>query len=252
MRIQEKKVLTAWPGWLLGLLIACVLVDVFLKIVDSPVPVSFLGTVPFLVLAVYGITCCRKLNSGAIASLILGSILACLFTASLISFETPLSMGISAAMFGIVSCAIPVTAALAKNSEPQESAEPALASPTVSEASVDIQESDEESEMEAEEILQSWRRFRLFDGTERLEGTLSVHFLSGERIRHCHLPVSPAFQSLPEGWCESSDADVQVEFSLLQTYGVRVSARRGLRSLDERTIELTIVLVSAQPSRSAA
>ncbi|QDT35312.1 hypothetical protein [Thalassoglobus polymorphus] len=251
MRIQEQKVLTAWPGWLLGLLIACVLADVFLKIVDSSVPVSFLGAIPFLVLTVFGITFCRKQNPRALASLILGSILACLFTASLISFETPLSMGISAAMFGIVLCVIPLTAAFVNDSESQEP-EPVLVSPTISETPENLQACDEESETAAEEILQSWQRFRLIDGTERLEGTLSVHFLAGERIRHCHLPVSPAFQSVPEGWCESSDSDVQVEFSLLQTYGVRVSARRGLRNLDDRTIELSIVLVSAQPSRSAA
>ncbi len=250
MRTQEQKLLTAWPAWLLCLMMLPLFAKICLGIVGSTTPAGFLGAVPFLVLTASGIALFQSRHLRGHTLLMTVGLVGCFFASSWVVSQSPSGMGISAIALGIGLCLIPVTASLVRDPKALETKNE-LTARLIDDVSKELQPIEVLNEPD-EEMLQSWQRVRLFDGSERIEGTLTVHFQPGERIRHCHLPISPAFLSLPEGWCESSDPDIQVEFSLLQTYGVRISARRGLQCSAACTTELTIVILSAQTTRSAA
>lgn len=110
----------------------------------------------------------------------------------------------------------------------------------------------EETESSQEEVLQSWRRLKLQNGTERLEGSLVLQFAAGEKIQHSHLPIAPALKSLPQAWCECSDSSIRVEFNVLQTYGVRLTARRGSGPLIEESVEVNFTVESCPNKQAVA
>lgn len=114
-----------------------------------------------------------------------------------------------------------------------------------------FEESGTEDEPD-EEILLSWQRFRLKTGSERLEGTLTLQFRAGEKIQHYHLPISPALKSIPAAWGESCEPGVRIDFDILQTYGVRLTARRGAGSLEEAEVQVDFIVVSDQREQAAA
>lgn len=102
------------------------------------------------------------------------------------------------------------------------------------------------------EVIQSWSRVRFPDGNESLEGSLSVQFSRGEQFRHCHIPFSPPFKRLPQAWWESSEDNLRGDFSMMQSYGCRLTLRRSGTELQETTVDVSILLTTATESKYAA
>ena len=65
------------------------------------------------------------------------------------------------------------------------------------------------------------------DGSETVEGVLTVQFEPGQKRANLHVPFSPPLRRAPEIECESvGDADVMLKVAVVQPWGVRIEARR--------------------------
>ena len=117
-------------------------------------------------------------------------------------------------------------------------------------------ESDEVSTLELgdldETVTQSWQRRQSRDG-ERLEGQVRVRFAAGERRVVLHVPIAPAFQTVPECFCEPEDPSrFAAETDTLRPYGIRTVIRRCGESNSEATTLLWMVLEGRRAEAKAA
>ncbi len=230
----------------------------------APLP-SLLGTIPVLVVAASGMFIRTGRNHLTAPLLLLCGIVACWMSAIWLSGDAATSsihLATIGLAFAFSFCAVLISfrqVSFQANREDVYTKEilsdlnkPVI--PADAPSLDDILTTDlEETEAVGDgEIVQSWTRVRLADHTERLEGTIHLHFRAGEQIQHCHIPLSPAFSTIPEAWSECHDDSFRSEFTTLQTYGVRLTVRRSIHDLDECSTDVSVMLLSTRENRSVA
>jgi hypothetical protein len=266
-RIPLKTQLTRnsihWPLLLIGFFILLVVGEIAKRLVSASFPPGLIGASIVLSCSAILILLSRftskipllrtLLISTAMGFVLIGATVAIPGGDSIHILSTAIALGVGLSLFML-------------NPQPEQQRSVAgitatsILDPQTEAISLDLQEESpalnsefndqEETESSQEELLQSWKRLKLHNGIERLEGSLVLKFAVGEKIQHCHLPISPALNSLPQAWCECSDTSVRVEFNVLQTYGVRLTARRGSGPLNEESVEVNFIVESC-PNRQA-
>ena len=270
MQLRTLITVKALPIWFLVALILLTLSDLLSQLGSAISPPGLLGTIPVLVIAAFGMFFRERRNDLTAPLLLLCGIATCWISTVLFSEgRTAISL-MSLAMIGLTLvcsvCLILVmlpgkntAEAIPKVSGQRE--QQSLLAETESldhfliaklagdESSVVELETDDQSEGET---LQTWTRVRLCDQSERLEGTVRLHFRAGERIQHCHIPISPAFSTIPEGWSECDDDSFRSELTTRQTYGVRLTVKRSMQDLAEGTVNVSVLLLGKVENCSAA
>ena len=78
-----------------------------------------------------------------------------------------------------------------------------------------------------ESVTQWWQRSRPAPGEERIDGMTRVEFAPGEKQIAVHVAFCPPLTAVPVVTCELlDDADVRLRVTTVQTYGVRIEAKR--------------------------
>ncbi len=66
------------------------------------------------------------------------------------------------------------------------------------------------------------------DGTELIEGVMTVRFDKGQKRANLHVPFSPPMANVPEVECEcAGDEVLRLKVPVKQSYGIRIEARRS-------------------------
>ncbi len=103
-------------------------------------------------------------------------------------------------------------------------------------------------ETECETITQTWTRIRTFSGEERFEGSIRVAFAENQKLYNLHLPIYPAFETIPSVWCETEEADLTTDIDTKQTYGVRIRVRRQGNTSESLETNLFVVMSTVADS----
>lgn len=264
MQIRTLITVKALPVWFIGTLILLTLSDLLPQFGSATSPPGLLGIIPVLAIAALGMFVReRRINFTAPLLLLCGIIACWMSTVWLSGGSTTNSILLAATGLTLV-CSICVVllsfreeneelVATEVSSEFQGQTVPAGIQSMDDFLTANLEESEPTEVGESDgEVVQSWTRVRLGDQSERLEGTIHLHFQAGERIQHCHIPLSPAFSTIPEAWSECHDDSFQAEFTTLQTYGVRLTVRRSMHDLDACTTEVSVMLLSSVENRSVA
>ena len=248
-----------WPVWLIGGCILLILVDALPQFFSAPNPPGLLAAALVLILAaVFSSPTLAPHPRSLPLMLLSGGLATCGTTFWIVGFgasAAPL-LGAGGIALGLGLCVVFVNGT--QNFRVSQSAAPIVSefsAPRTEPVVLDAESlSAQEEELWADngEVLQSWTRYRQADGTERLEGQVTILFSAGQRVQHYHVPFSPAFEQLPQGWCECDDDASQAEFNLLQTYGARLTVRRSAKDLQSSAVEVSMMLVSEGKSVSAA
>ncbi|SFH94092.1 hypothetical protein [Planctomicrobium piriforme] len=112
----------------------------------------------------------------------------------------------------------------------------------------------EPSELDDEsgQIVHAWTRSRK-RSEERLDGSVTVDFITGQRHAYVHVPFTPAFVRRPQADCECDDSDTfAAEFDVLQPYGGRLSVRRRGDATSPAAVEISISIIAPLSSARAA
>ena len=65
------------------------------------------------------------------------------------------------------------------------------------------------------------------DGSEIVEGVMTVRFDKGQKRANLHIPFSPPLPGMPEVECECvDDSSLRLKVPVRQSYGIRIEARR--------------------------
>lgn len=248
-----------WPVWMIGGCILLTLIDALPQLLSAPSPPGLLGAAVVLIIAAAFSWPRLARNPRSLPlMLLLGGLATCGTTSWFLGLgesAAPL-FGASGIALGLSLCV--VLANGAQNSPVIQSEAPIvreLSAPRTEQTLMDEESLSSLAEEQCDEngqVLQSWTRLRLPDGTERLEGLVTVLFAADQRVQHFHVPFSPAFEQLPEGWCECDDDASQAEFNVLQTYGARLTVRRPAKDLQSSAVDVSIMLVSQGKRVSAA
>lgn len=108
-------------------------------------------------------------------------------------------------------------------------------------------------ESESKEIVQfEMSRLIREDGSEIISGRRMITFAEGERIQHCHIPISPVLRGPLNTWCECDHPAVTVDFSVVQSYGVRITIRRSKQALDIDKVEVAFSIESQENANAVA
>ncbi len=264
MQARRLITATALPVWFLGALILLTLSDLLTQLGTATSPPGLLGIIPVLAIAALGMFVRdRRINLTAPLLLLCGIVI-CWMSTILISGEAATGSILLAAT-GLALTGSICVALLSfeyKNEEVmtiEASGEfhgqtvPADTPSMDHFLTTNLEESGSTEVGESDgELIQSWTRVRMRDQTEKHEGTIHLHFRAGERIQHCHIPLSPAFATIPEAWSECHNDSFRAEFTTLQTYGVRLTVRRSMHDLEECTTEVSVMLLSSVENRSVA
>ena len=79
-----------------------------------------------------------------------------------------------------------------------------------------------------ESVMQWMQRSRPAPGEERIDGMTRVEFAPGEKQIAVHVAFCPPLPTVPVVTCELlDDADVRLRVTTVQTYGVRIEAKRS-------------------------
>ena len=109
----------------------------------------------------------------------------------------------------------------------------------------DESESKENIQFEMSRLLRD-------NGSEIISGRQMVTFAEGERIQHCHIPISPALRGSLNTWCECDHAAVTTDFSVVQSYGVRITIRLSNQALDIDKVEVAFSIESQESANAVA
>lgn len=73
----------------------------------------------------------------------------------------------------------------------------------------------------------AFERTKADDGSELVEGVMTIRFDKGQKRANLHIPFSPPLPGMPEVECECvGDADLRLKVPVRQSYGIRIEARR--------------------------
>lgn len=109
----------------------------------------------------------------------------------------------------------------------------------------DESESKENIQFEMSRLLRD-------NGTEIISGRQMISFAEGERIQHCHIPISPVLRGPLNTWSECDHPAVTADFSVVQSYGVRITIRRNKQALDVDKVELAFSIESQERTNAVA
>jgi hypothetical protein len=141
--------------------------------------------------------------------------------------------------------------------EISETRELAIAAAIETDASLSLGEFDETDEDDPAEgdgqaFSQSMSRVTQNDGSETIEGTVTLRFDAGQQIGVVHLPFSPPLVGQPQVSCYLlEDLPVRLRVTATHTYGVRLEARRVETPTGEEEI-LVGYTVSASETQARA
>lgn len=264
MQIRTLITVKALPAWFIGTLILLTLSDLLRQFGSATSPPGLLGIVPVLAISALGMFVRERRINFTAPLLLLGGIVACWMSTVWLSGGSTTNSILLAATGLTLVCSICVVlvsfreedeelVATEDSSELLEQVGP-TESPFLENVLITDSAESEQTEVDENEgeLMQTWTRVRLDDLTERLEGTIQLHFRAGERIQHCHIPLSPAFATIPQAWSECHDDSFRAEFTTLQTYGVRLTVKRSMHDLDACTTEVSVMLLSSVENRSVA
>ena len=86
---------------------------------------------------------------------------------------------------------------------------------------------DDPADSDGQAFSQSMSRVTQSDGSETIEGTVTLRFDVGQQIGVVHLPFSPPLAGQPQVSCYLlEDIPVRLRVTATHTYGVRLEARR--------------------------
>lgn len=91
------------------------------------------------------------------------------------------------------------------------------------------------------------------DGSERIAGSVHVHFAAGQRQAAIHLPFVPPLADVPQVDCQVLDDDsARLRVTDARPYGARIEVKRGQPVGEAGTIEVGFVAAAACRHRHAA
>lgn len=101
--------------------------------------------------------------------------------------------------------------------------------------------------------LQWMTRSATPDGSERVEGSVQVHFAAGQNQAAIHLPFVPPLAEIPRIDCEVlDDGSARLRVTDARPYGARIEVKRGQPVRDAATIEVGFVAVAIRRHQHAA
>ncbi len=102
-------------------------------------------------------------------------------------------------------------------------------------------------------VSQRMTRSAGHDGREQIVGTLTIHFLPGQKRAIVHLPFCPPLPEIPQAICHLlDDHPVRLKTATVQRFGMRIEARRSGSASDAESVDVGYrVFTEAAHSKAA-